>query len=145
MISVVSTVPFYSDLITTINSTDINSALRYFVKFYHERDINEMIMKDQYNHYKANIKYIEKKGKKKVRVSYHPFEYNAYPKSVIPLVNNLNEPIAYFNNNNNNNYSYPFNVDNTFSSASSIILPLNPTVVTLNSSLMDVASSVKFS
>ena len=127
--SVVSTVPAYPDLLTTINSPNINSALRNFVKFYHYRDINEMIMRDQYRHYKASIKYLKKNGKKKAYVSYHPFEYNAYPSSVTPFVNKLNEPVAFLNNTPANVNTYPLTVDATLSPVSSIMLPINPQII----------------
>jgi hypothetical protein len=121
---VVSTVPSYNNLLTTVNSNNINDALKNFIKFHHNYNINEMIMKDQYSHYKANIKYLKKKNKKKAVISYKPFEYNAYSPSVIPIMNNHNEPSAFIN-------TRPINthyINNNLSPVSSIMLPTIPSI-----------------
>ena len=123
---VVSTVPYYNNILNTVYSNNINDALKQFIKGHHNYNINEMIMKDQYRHYKANIKYLKKKNKKKAVISYKPFEYNAYPSSVIPIMNKFNEPSAFINTNPINT---ALTLDNTLSPVSSIMLPINPSIV----------------
>ena len=93
---VVSTYPTYNDLLTTVDSDSIGNAFKNYVKFYHQRDINEMIFRDQYNHWKANVRYMHKNGKKRAEISINQIsQYNAYPKSVIPIMNNYNQPTGF--------------------------------------------------
>ncbi len=124
---VVATVPQYAGLSTGVQSENIGDAIKFFLKMHHYNQINELIMKDQFRHYKANIKYSKNLfGRRKAQISYSPFEYNAYPKSIIPMVNGLNQPLSYLQTLNNNN-------NTTESQTSSIGLLGTPSIVPIAS------------
>jgi len=60
--------PYYLEL----DSTDLTSAVRKFTKIYYNMKINELIIKDQYKHYKATMKYFNKNGRKRVGINFFP-------------------------------------------------------------------------
>jgi hypothetical protein len=123
---VVATVPQFPGLSTGVQSENIGDAIKFFLKMHHYNQINELIMKDQFRHYKANIKYRKNFfGKNKAHISYAPFEYNAYPKSITPIVNDLQQPLSYLQTLNN---------DLTASPTSSIVstIPIIPTIMPLS-------------
>lgn len=69
-----------SPIVTTIDSTDLHSAIKQFAKLYRNLNINSMIIKDQHRHYKTHLKYYQHDGRNKVGINYYPYpQYTPYP------------------------------------------------------------------
>lgn len=55
-----------------IKATDLNTAVKNFTKMYYNMKINELIIKDRMNYYKANLKYFTQNNKKRVGIRVFP-------------------------------------------------------------------------
>lgn len=69
-----------SPIVTSVNAVDLHSAIKQFAKLYRNLNINSMIIKDQYRHYKTHLKYYQHDGRNKVGINYYPYpQYTAIP------------------------------------------------------------------
>jgi hypothetical protein len=57
--------PFIDSFPSSINGYSLGGALKDLVKVYRNYRINEIILTDQYKHYKANMSYYKKYGQNK--------------------------------------------------------------------------------
>ena len=74
--NVISMSPFINSFPTCISGTCVGGALKDLIKIYHKYKINELIIADQMNHWKANMKYYNENGRKKVKIGYDVFPGN---------------------------------------------------------------------
>lgn len=74
--NVISMSPFINSFPTCITSDCVNSALKNIVKLYHRFQIEELILADQTNHWKANMNYYKENGRKRVNIGYDVFPHN---------------------------------------------------------------------
>jgi hypothetical protein len=79
-----------SPFIYDIYGDSFKDAVKKIVKFKHDYDITEMIIKDQTKHFKAQIKYYQKNGINKVGINMYPH---------IPMINNSYNPYIPIGNN----------------------------------------------
>ena len=73
-----------SPLVATIDGNSLKDAIKNFIKFNHNLNITEMIIKDQSNNIRANINYYKHDGRNKVGINMFPVGLD-YP---IPIVTN---------------------------------------------------------
>lgn len=73
-----------SPIVATIDGDSLKDAIKNFIKFNHNLNITEMIIKDQSNNIRANINYYKHDGRNKVGINMFPVGLN-YP---IPIVTN---------------------------------------------------------
>ena len=64
----------------TMNADTVNEAIKNYVKFHRFHNINQIMLKDQMNHYKASLKYFKHDGRNKVGI-------NVYPMNNMPIAN----------------------------------------------------------
>ena len=57
----------------TISADTMNSAIKNFVKLHHDLNINSIIIKDQSQHYQANLKYFTEDGRNRVGINTFPY------------------------------------------------------------------------
>ena len=62
-----------------LNAATVNEAIKNYVKFHRHYNINQIMLKDQMNHYKASLKYFKYDGRNKVGI-------NVYPTPKFPLM-----------------------------------------------------------
>jgi len=56
-----------------IDAGNLHDAMKSFVKQYYHLKINDFIVKDYMNHYKANLKYFNRDGRRRVGISINPW------------------------------------------------------------------------
>lgn len=82
-----------SPFVTDIYGDSFKDAIKQFVKFKHDYDITEMIIKDHQRHYKAQIKYYQKNGINKANINMFPYSPYVYPQiitnPILPVVINI--------------------------------------------------------
>ena len=64
-----------SPIYHVIDSESIKDAIKTYVKFYHNYNIQKMIIQDQARHYKANIKQWKHDTRNKFGINYYPIDY----------------------------------------------------------------------
>lgn len=73
-----------SPIVATIDGDSLKDAIKNFIKFNHNMNIREMIIRDQSNNIRANINYYKQDGRNKVGINMFPVGLD-YP---IPIVTN---------------------------------------------------------
>jgi hypothetical protein len=73
-----------SPIVATIDGDSLKDAIKNFIKFNHNMNIREMIIRDQSNNVRANINYYKQDGRNKVGINMFPVGLD-YP---IPIVTN---------------------------------------------------------
>ncbi len=61
--------PFFYSL----SANTVNEAIKNFVKIHHDLNLNNIIITDQTNHYKANFKYFLEDGRNRVGINTYPY------------------------------------------------------------------------
>lgn len=61
-----------SPIIYSIDGDTFNEGVKNFVKLHYNLSLMNLIISDQQRHYKANMKYYKKDGKRKVGIDYYP-------------------------------------------------------------------------
>lgn len=67
-------------ILTTIDGDSLKEAIKNFIKINHKLNIRHMIIKDQQDHFRANIEYYKQDGRNKVGIDMYPISY--------PFINN---------------------------------------------------------
>jgi hypothetical protein len=64
------------------------NAIKNYVKMNRNKGINELILKDREQHYRAIMKYYKNKGKDKVGITVYPYSYGAQngPQQINPFL-----------------------------------------------------------
>ena len=70
---------------TVITSDTVNNAVKNYVRMNRHRNITNMIITDQQNHWDARMKYFRRDGRNRVGI-------NVYPRQTIPLVKIGDQP-----------------------------------------------------
>ena len=68
--NIISMSPYISSFPTCISSSCVGSALKDIVKIYHKFKIEELVLADQMNHWKATMDYYKENGRSKVNIGY---------------------------------------------------------------------------
>lgn len=68
--NIISMSPYIGSFPTCISSSCVGSALKDIVKIYHRFKIEELILADQMNHWKARMNYYKENGRSKVNIGY---------------------------------------------------------------------------
>lgn len=76
--------PFVAD----IYGDSFKEAIKNYVKFNHNLNITNMIIKDQSNHFEARLRYYQENNKNKVGIDVYPYTNISYPivTPAIPIV-----------------------------------------------------------
>ena len=69
-------------IVADIGGDSFNEAVKNFIKINHNLNISDMIIKDQSQHMRAQIKYYEQDGRNKVGINMFPIGMN-YPLPVV--------------------------------------------------------------
>lgn len=92
-----------SPIVSDIYGDSYKDAIKNFVKINHNMKLNNIIFKDQADHYKANLKYYMEDGRNKVGIDMYPINYNSMiindtflPSSqpLSPLFSHLMSPLS---------------------------------------------------
>lgn len=82
-----------SPIVTDIYGDSMKEAVKNFIKFNHNLNITNMIIKDQSNNIEARMKYYQQDGRNKVGINMYPVNTNYLPiasNTFIP--NNIIQP-----------------------------------------------------
>ena len=75
-------------IVADIYGDSFKEAIKNYVKFNHNLNITNMIIKDQANHYEARLRYYQENNKNKVGIDVYPYTNVSYPvvTPVVPVV-----------------------------------------------------------
>ena len=115
--------PFYTD----IYGDSFKEAVKNYVKFNYNKEITELIIKDQQTHYKTRLKYYNENNKNKVGIDVYPYT-NILPTIIDPSIN------SYINN--------PYVDPSINPSINSFVNPsINPYISNINNPMVTVKNS----
>lgn len=81
--------PFVAD----IYGDSFKEAVKNYVKFNHNLNITNMIIKDQSNHYNTQLRYYTENNKNKVGIDVYPYTNVSYP-IIAPVIAPVIAPLA---------------------------------------------------
>jgi hypothetical protein len=76
-----------SPIVTTIHGDSFKEAIKNFVKVNYNYEINQLIFKDQMNHYEAKLRYYKENQKNKVGITVYPYQ-PLVSGPVVEIINN---------------------------------------------------------
>jgi hypothetical protein len=79
-----------SPVVATIEANSFKEAVKNFAKVNYNYNINQLIIKDQMNHYEAKLRYYTENEKNKVGITVYPYPYSQVVNSegtpVLPFI-----------------------------------------------------------
>jgi hypothetical protein len=84
-----------SPVVATIEGDSFKEAIKNYVKFNHNLNIRNLIVKDQADHsYEAKLRYYIQNQRNKVGIDIYPYTNVAYPVPIINSINPIISPVA---------------------------------------------------
>jgi hypothetical protein len=81
-------------IVADIYGDSFKEAIKNYVKFNHNLNITNMIIKDQSNHYQARLRYYTENQKNKVGIDVYPYTNVSYPIMAAPALMTTNPLIT---------------------------------------------------